>query len=92
MAGVGRRRRRTQGPCPNALFVRWVEEWRDEAREKGVKTQYTYAKVLEPFCLFMNVLVESHGVLIAYCTCIAGSGVIKEVPSAAAKWSGSEDT
>lgn len=53
MAGVGRRRRRTQGPCPNALFVRWVEEWRDEAREKGAKSQYTYAKVLERFYLLL---------------------------------------
>ena len=46
MAAAGRRRRRSKGACPNALFVRWLEEWRDEAREKGMKAQYGYAKVL----------------------------------------------
>ena len=53
-AAIGRRRRRSKGPCPNSLFVRWVEEWRDEAREKGMKTQYAYAKVLHPLVFNFN--------------------------------------
>ena len=32
--------------CPNPLFVQWLEEWRDEAREGGSKSQYTYTKAL----------------------------------------------
>ena len=44
--GTGiRRKRRPKGLCANPLFVKWVEEWRDEARERGVKSQYTYNKV-----------------------------------------------
>lgn len=44
-ANGARRKRRARNGCANPLFVRWVEEWRDEAREKGSKTQYTYNKV-----------------------------------------------
>ena len=40
-----RRKRRPVGACPNPLFVKWVEEWRDEAREEGSKVQYAYTKV-----------------------------------------------
>ena len=40
-----RRKRRPKSVCPNPLFVKWVEEWRDEAREKGKKSQYSYTKV-----------------------------------------------
>lgn len=40
-----RRKRRPNSGCPNPLFVQWVEEWRDEARNDGSKTQYTYTKV-----------------------------------------------
>ena len=40
-----RRKRRPKSVCPNSLFVKWVEEWRDEAREKGKKSQYSYTKV-----------------------------------------------
>lgn len=43
-AGI-RRKRRPKSVCPNPLFVKWVEEWRDEAREKGIKSQYSYTKV-----------------------------------------------
>jgi hypothetical protein len=31
--------------CPNPLFVQWLIEWRDDAAEKGIKSQYTYGKV-----------------------------------------------
>ncbi|XP_075795109.1 structure-specific endonuclease subunit MUS81 [Pelodiscus sinensis] len=32
--------------CPNPLFVRWLTEWRDEAAEKGRKTQFVYERAL----------------------------------------------
>lgn len=40
-----KRKRRPVGECPNPLFVKWVEEWRDEAREEGSKVQYAYTRV-----------------------------------------------
>ncbi|XP_060557724.1 crossover junction endonuclease MUS81-like isoform X2 [Ruditapes philippinarum] len=33
--------------CPNPLFVQWLTEWRDDAAEKGIKSQYTYGKALK---------------------------------------------
>ncbi|KAH1168320.1 hypothetical protein KIL84_003803 [Mauremys mutica] len=30
--------------CPNPLFVLWLTEWRDEAAEKGKKTQFVYQR------------------------------------------------
>nr|XP_042705692.1 crossover junction endonuclease MUS81 isoform X2 [Chrysemys picta bellii] len=32
--------------CPNPLFVQWLTEWRDEAAEKGKKTQFVYQRAL----------------------------------------------
>ncbi|XP_056298279.1 crossover junction endonuclease MUS81 [Pseudoliparis swirei] len=32
--------------CPNPLFVTWLTELRDQAREKGLKIQYTYQKAI----------------------------------------------
>uniref|UniRef100_A0A8C3SB09 Crossover junction endonuclease MUS81 n=1 Tax=Chelydra serpentina TaxID=8475 RepID=A0A8C3SB09_CHESE len=32
--------------CPNPLFVQWLTEWRDEAAEKGKRTQFVYQKAL----------------------------------------------
>ena len=50
-----KRKRRPAGESPNPLFLKWVEEWRDEAREEGSKVQYAYAKVRAlcepPFCV-----------------------------------------
>lgn len=37
--------RKKQRECPNPLFLKWLEEWRDEAKQKNSKLQYTYAKV-----------------------------------------------
>lgn len=37
--------RKKQRECPNPLFLKWLEEWRDEAKQKSSKLQYTYAKV-----------------------------------------------
>ncbi|MFT7802751.1 crossover junction endonuclease MUS81 isoform X2 [Arapaima gigas] len=41
---LGRKRRLP--PCPNPLFVRWLSELRDQAAERGLKTQYVYQKAL----------------------------------------------
>lgn len=38
-------RKRALPSCPNPLFLKWLTELRDEAREKGLKIQYTYQKV-----------------------------------------------
>ena len=40
-----KRKRRPVGECPNPLFVKWVEEWRDAARDEGAKVQYAYTRV-----------------------------------------------
>ncbi|XP_071315910.1 crossover junction endonuclease MUS81 isoform X2 [Trachinotus anak] len=39
-------RKRALPSCPNPLFLRWLTELRDEAREKGLKIQYTYQKAI----------------------------------------------
>nr|XP_061816559.1 crossover junction endonuclease MUS81-like isoform X1 [Nerophis lumbriciformis] len=39
-------RKRTLPACPNPLFLKWLTELRDEAREKGLKIQYTYQKAI----------------------------------------------
>ena len=40
----GKRKRKTPN-CPNPLFVHWLTEWKNDAADKGLKTQYTYGKV-----------------------------------------------
>lgn len=40
-------RRKKQRQCPNPLFLKWLEEWRDEAKQKNSKLQHTYGKVRE---------------------------------------------
>ncbi|XP_028994827.1 crossover junction endonuclease MUS81 [Betta splendens] len=39
-------RKRPLPSCPNPLFLKWLTELRDEAKEKGLKTQYTYQKAI----------------------------------------------
>ncbi|XP_071234294.1 crossover junction endonuclease MUS81 isoform X2 [Salvelinus alpinus] len=39
-------RKRTLPPCPNPLFLQWLSELRDQAAEKGQKTQYVYQKAI----------------------------------------------
>ncbi|KAM8747763.1 crossover junction endonuclease MUS81 [Acanthopagrus schlegelii] len=39
-------RKRVLPSCPNPLFLKWLTELRDEAKEKGLKTQYTYQKAI----------------------------------------------
>lgn len=38
-------RKRPVPSCPNPLFLQWLTELRDSAKEKGLKTQYVYQKV-----------------------------------------------
>ncbi len=54
MAAKGTRKRRVFGGCANPLFVKWVEELKDEAVEKNSKAQYTYSKVLAATLLGIN--------------------------------------
>ncbi|KAK2553821.1 Crossover junction endonuclease MUS81 [Acropora cervicornis] len=37
-------RRKKHRECPNPLFLKWLEQWRDEAKQKNSKLQYTYGK------------------------------------------------
>ena len=39
-----KRKRRGGSTCANPLFVRWVEELRDEARRKDQACHFTYTK------------------------------------------------
>ncbi|XP_036002578.1 crossover junction endonuclease MUS81 [Fundulus heteroclitus] len=39
-------RKRALPSCPNPLFLQWLTELRDEAKEKGLKIQYTYQKAI----------------------------------------------
>ncbi|KAK1797112.1 hypothetical protein P4O66_008500 [Electrophorus voltai] len=39
-------RKRPLPPCPNPLFLQWLTEMRDHAKEKGLKTQYVYQKAI----------------------------------------------
>lgn len=41
-------RKRELSPCPNPLFLRWLTELRDQAKERGLKTQHVYQKVGQP--------------------------------------------
>ncbi|XP_071508562.1 crossover junction endonuclease MUS81-like [Diadema antillarum] len=40
------KRKKKVDSCPNPLFIKWLTEWRDEAAERGMKTQYAYGKAL----------------------------------------------
>nr|XP_023650559.1 crossover junction endonuclease MUS81 [Paramormyrops kingsleyae] len=39
-------RKRKLSPCPNPLFLCWLTELRDQARERGLKTQHVYQKAI----------------------------------------------
>ncbi|XP_056156608.1 crossover junction endonuclease MUS81 [Lampris incognitus] len=39
-------RKRVLPPCPNPLFLQWLTELRDQAKERGLKTQHTYQKAI----------------------------------------------
>lgn len=77
-----RRKRRPASACPNPLFVKWVEEWRDQAREEGSKVQYAYTKVE----LLARTICFWHTVMR-----VTGSELAQEVSPASSEWSGSQD-
>jgi crossover junction endonuclease MUS81 len=39
------KRKKKKIKTPNPLFEMWLEEWRQEAADRGIKSQYVYAKV-----------------------------------------------
>ncbi|XP_060887407.1 crossover junction endonuclease MUS81 [Labrus mixtus] len=39
-------RKRALPSCPNPLFLKWLTELRDQAKEKGLKISYTYQKAI----------------------------------------------
>ncbi|XP_017296479.1 crossover junction endonuclease MUS81 isoform X2 [Kryptolebias marmoratus] len=39
-------RKRVLPVCPNPLFLKWLTELRDDAKEKGLKIQFTYQKAI----------------------------------------------
>ena len=39
------KRKKKKETSANPLFVEWLTEWKEEAAEKGWKSQYTYGKV-----------------------------------------------
>lgn len=51
------KRKKKVASCANKLFVYWVKELRDDAAEKGLKTQYVYGKVS---CIFYNPYIIAH--------------------------------
>ncbi|XP_055950766.1 crossover junction endonuclease MUS81-like isoform X2 [Argiope bruennichi] len=46
MDNAVKRRLKKKYTSPNPLFVKWLTEWKQDAKEKGLKLQYTYAKAL----------------------------------------------
>lgn len=36
---------REKSKCANPLWRDWIQEWAEEARERGLKTYFTYKKV-----------------------------------------------
>ena len=39
------KRKKKNPKCLNPLFLGWLQEWKEDAVEKGIKTQYVYGKV-----------------------------------------------
>ena len=52
------KRKKKKEVIANPLFVEWLTEWKEEAAEKGWKSQYTYGKVVVKFS---NPFVNSFG-------------------------------
>ena len=44
--------------CPNPLFLKWLERWRDEAKANDSKLQYVYNKVRNLELNFRQLLKE----------------------------------
>ena len=61
-AAVRMGRKRALPVSPNPLFLRWLTELRDIAREKGLKTQHVYNKVY----FFLKLLLLLYRLHFAY--------------------------
>ncbi|RUS73595.1 hypothetical protein EGW08_018638, partial [Elysia chlorotica] len=46
------KRKKKMPANPNPLFTQWLQEWKDEASEKGWKSVHTYGKALKTLRLF----------------------------------------
>ena len=66
MDGCKRKRRRVPS-CPNPLFAQWIEEWRDEAIEKGLKSSYTYSKVINALYIKIIFVITRDAYLMNFC-------------------------
>ncbi|TFK12243.1 EGF domain-specific O-linked N-acetylglucosamine transferase [Platysternon megacephalum] len=53
-------RKKPVSACPNPLFVQWLTEWRDEAAEKGKKTQFVYQRALGSLRRYPLPLCSGH--------------------------------
>ena len=65
---VGKRKRQLK-ECPNPLFVHWLGEWAEDAAAKGMKSQYTYRKVLR---LLLSLTVHT---VLHLCNCVTNKSV-----------------
>lgn len=52
------KRKRKKDPNPNPLFSKWLAEWRDEAKDKGWKSEFIYSKVGHLFAV-LNTTLDS---------------------------------
>lgn len=53
--------------CPNPLFERWLEEWRQEAADKGQDMQYCFGKAVKSLRKYPLVLKSGRDCLILEC-------------------------
>jgi hypothetical protein len=80
MAGV-RRKRRGGSTCANPLFVKWVEELRDDAIERGLKSHYSYSKVGLKGALVVDDTFP-----------VSGNQFLDEIPFTSKVWGGGKNT
>ncbi|XP_061167176.1 crossover junction endonuclease MUS81-like [Saccostrea echinata] len=52
------KRKKKKTKSPNPLFEMWLKEWKEEAAEKGIKTQFVYAKALKSLQRYPLVLTS----------------------------------
>lgn len=52
-------RKRPVPSCPNPLFLQWLTEMRDNAKEKGLKSQFVYQKVKFNLTCFLGFITNT---------------------------------
>ncbi|XP_062616490.1 crossover junction endonuclease MUS81-like [Saccostrea cucullata] len=52
------KRKKKKTKSPNPLFEMWLKEWKEDAAEKGIKTQFVYAKALKSLQRYLLVLTS----------------------------------